>query len=124
MGKPMRFTSWGNWCKFCFQSRGRRLARRPGPQRSHPRLTALEDRTLMSVTVTEFASGISAFSEPSAITRGPDGNLWFVESGKGWIGRITPTGVVTEFSQGISAGATPNYITSGPDGNLWFTEPN
>jgi streptogramin lyase len=76
------------------------------------------------VTVTEFASGISAFSEPSAITRGPDGNLWFVESGKGWIGRITATGVVTEFSQGISAGATPNYITSGPDGNLWFTEPN
>jgi streptogramin lyase len=86
------------------------------------RLTALEDRTLMSVTVTEFASGISPNSLLDNITRGPDGNLWFVE-GAG-IGRITPAGVVTEFHQGISQGARPLDITSGPDGNLWFTEPD
>ena len=32
------------------------------------------------------------------IAAGPDGNLWFTESGGNQIGRITPAGVVTEFS--------------------------
>jgi streptogramin lyase len=53
------------------------------------------------------------------ITTGPDGNLWFTESGK--IGRITPSGTISEFllptSNSISFG-----ITAGSDGALWFTE--
>ena len=56
---------------------------------------------------------------PYGITAGPDGNLWFTNSGNNSIGRITPAGVVSNFTgAGING---PNGITAGPDGNLWFT---
>jgi streptogramin lyase len=61
-------------------------------------------------------------SGPTAITAGPDGNLWFTEATANRIGRITPSGVVTEFFTGISPSANLHGITAGPDGNLWFTE--
>jgi streptogramin lyase len=70
-----------------------------------------------------------------ALTKGPDGNLWFAgrdlfptyENNIGFenkIGRVTPSGEVVEFSlppmpiekSGVSA------IITGPDANLWFTE--
>ena len=44
-------------------------------------------------TVTEFA--IPTGGVPSAITRGPDGNLWFTVEKTGTVGRITPTGTIT-----------------------------
>ena len=50
---------------------------------------------------------------PSGIVAGPDGNLWFTESGE--VGRITTAGVVTEFQ-----GSGGDGIAAGPDGNLWF----
>ena len=57
----------------------------------------------------------------SAITAGPDGNLWFTEEGTGKIGRITPGGTITEFR--LPTPKTSLFaITAGPDGNLWFTE--
>jgi len=57
-------------------------------------------------------------SYPIGITAGPDGNVWFCESGTNRIGRITPQGSVSEFLT-----VNPPYdITAGPDGNLWFTE--
>lgn len=67
----------------------------------------------------------TAYSYPRSITTGPDGNLWFTESGTNGvngkrIGRITPSGVITEFDVSKS----PVDITAGPDGNLWFTEGN
>ncbi|MBZ5605034.1 MAG: IPT/TIG domain-containing protein [Acidobacteriia bacterium] len=62
-------------------------------------------------------------SIPTAITAGPDGALWFIESGNGKIGRISTSGTITEFPLPASE---VNYgvdgITSGPDGNLWFTQ--
>jgi streptogramin lyase len=76
--------------------------------------------------VTYFSAGITpgSYSYVTSITAGPDGNLWFTESGvtDGRIGRITRTGEITEFSAGLSAGAGPSEITAGPDGNLWFAE--
>jgi len=58
-------------------------------------------------------------SNPTGITSGPDGNLWFTEFNSFKIGRITTAGVITEFP-------IPSYsatiITTGPDGNLWFAE--
>ena len=59
------------------------------------------------------------------ITVGPDGNLWFTESGftANKIGRITPAGVITEFTV-PTANSFPLGIVAGPDGNLWFTERN
>src|SRR5258706_3832774 len=60
-------------------------------------------------------------SNPTSITRGPDGNLWFTEKTGNKIGRITPQGRINEFPI-----TTPNSIsteiTPGSDGNLWFFE--
>ena len=79
-------------------------------------------------TITEFSNGLTAFSDPTSITVGPDGNLWFVEyPTPGRIGKITTSGVITEVAEG---GTTPNLplnpqiagIEPGPDGQLWFTE--
>jgi streptogramin lyase len=59
----------------------------------------------------------------TAITAGPDGNVWFVIVTGGVnfnIGRVTPAGSLTEFTP-LTAGAV-GRITAGPDGNLWFTE--
>ncbi len=64
-----------------------------------------------------------AESRPDGITAGPDGNLWFTESGGNKIGRITPSGQITEFPlpTGITKPYYPIGITAGPEGNLWFT---
>jgi len=69
---------------------------------------------------------IPSYSNPTAITRGQDGNLWFTESGVGQIAKITPAGVITEypipnFFPSYST-LNPTTITQGPDGNLWFTD--
>jgi virginiamycin B lyase len=56
------------------------------------------------------------------ITTGPDGALWFAESGADQIGRMVPgTHNMTEYA--VSRGSSPERITSGPDGAVWFTEP-
>ncbi|PYR32515.1 MAG: hypothetical protein DMF90_23425 [Acidobacteria bacterium] len=60
------------------------------------------------------------YSTPIAMTTGPDGNLWFTESTRHAIGRITPTGMITEFD----VTGTPWSITTGPDGAIWFTDFN
>jgi virginiamycin B lyase len=70
-------------------------------------------------SVTEFPLP-NANSLPSGITLGPDGNLWFTETGANKIGRITTTGVITEFP--LPTAGQPNGITAGPDGALWFAE--
>jgi virginiamycin B lyase len=69
--------------------------------------------------------GFSPDGRPGGITTGPDGNLWFLETGgnEGLV-RMTPAGEVTEFpvpGGGIGFGLALNEITTGPDGNLWFT---
>src|ERR1039457_4693327 len=69
--------------------------------------------------VTEYALPTSN-SEPSGITVGPDGALWFTESGMSKIGRITTAGDITEYPRPSTGGA--GGITAGPDGALWFTE--
>ncbi|MGQ0682300.1 Vgb family protein [Bradyrhizobium sp.] len=68
--------------------------------------------------VTEFILATPA-SRPSAITRGPDGALWFTEAA-GRIGRIATDGAITEFP--IKGGGILHAITTGPDGALWFTD--
>ena len=55
----------------------------------------------------------------SAITAGPDGNLWFTDP-TGGIGRLTPSGSSTCFS--LANQANPTGIAAGPDGNLWFKQ--
>jgi hypothetical protein len=47
--------------------------------RARPRLEGLEDRSLLSTTITEYPIP-TASAGPQGITQGPDGNLWFVEN--------------------------------------------
>ena len=55
--------------------------------------------------------------------RGPDGNLWFTETGTGKIGRLSPNSfsVTGEFPT-LTPNSAPVGITVGQDGALWFTE--
>jgi DNA-binding beta-propeller fold protein YncE len=105
------------------RNRTSRARRRHGAGfRSRPRLEGLEDRCLLTPTITEFPTP-TASSGPSGITTGPDGNLWFAEQAVGKIAEINPTThTITEFVVPSGSGSSPNGITAGPDGNLWFTE--
>src|SRR5258706_9396428 len=61
-------------------------------------------------------------ARPYILALGPDGNVWFCESGADKIGRLSPRDyAITEFAL-PSAGAMPIGIVAGADGNLWFTE--
>jgi streptogramin lyase len=79
--------------------------------------------------VTEFATP-TPDAGPTAITAGPDGNAWFVESAPGGaaaVGRITPAGAITEFPVprlpylDTTVAADLGPIVAGPDDRLWFT---
>ena len=52
---------------------------------------------------------------PTAITKGPDGNIWYVRPGA--VGVVGPNGPVGQVPIG---GPTPTGIVTGPDGALWF----
>ncbi len=78
----------------------------------------------MNHTVIEFTSGLVTASGPKNIIAGPDGNLWFADTGTGatpsftGIGEIDPaTGVIQEF-----ATDNPGSLAAGPDRNVWFTD--
>ncbi len=81
-------------------------------------------------TVTAYSSGLQASNEsdPTAVTVGPDGNIYFVDDGQlngghDALGELdTTTHVITEFSQGLPSASSPRAITGGPDGNVWFTD--
>ncbi|GAC1658729.1 MAG: virginiamycin B lyase [Candidatus Elarobacter sp.] len=74
-------------------------------------------------TVSELA--IRPNSQPGQMVRGPDGNLWFVESAQpvSRIGRLNPTSfsVTGEFPT-VTPMSSPTGIVVGQDGALWFTE--
>jgi streptogramin lyase len=83
-------------------------------------------------TPTPRAASFAAFpvsaantSGATAITIGPDGNLWFTEGNIATIARMTPDGQITEFRVPPNGFVMdgPGVITTGPDGNLWFTLP-
>jgi streptogramin lyase len=73
-----------------------------------------------TVTFTEFPI-TTAGANPSGITAGPDGALWFTEFQGNKIGRITTAGTITEYPIPTSKSA-PDEITVGADGALWFSE--
>jgi streptogramin lyase len=84
-------------------------------------VTSLTGTTLTTIpkTTNEYTVPTAA-SVPLGIINAPDGNLWFLESGKKKIARITPTGVITEMA--TTAGSPYQQTVVGADGNLWFTE--
>jgi streptogramin lyase len=89
-------------------------------------------------SITQFTVPAPAPQTPQylgSIITGPDGNLWFMNSGLGipsshWIGtiltlyRMTPQGQLTAFQVPVIAPVNPesghNELVDGPDGNMWF----
>jgi len=63
----------------------------------------------------------TANSFPGFITAGPDGNMWFTDSGANSVSRITSSGVVTAFTV-PTVEAELQGIISASDGRLWFAE--
>ena len=62
-------------------------------------------------------------SGPGAITAGPDGKYWFVESGGARFGAIDPsTGHITEIPLLTTTNPQVEGIAAGPNGTVWFTE--
>ncbi len=73
--------------------------------------------------MTQYA--VATGSSPYAITSASDGNLWYVTSQSGKVGRITPTGTFTEFSvPGLSTVNNDKYIVGGSDGAVWIYDSN
>jgi streptogramin lyase len=82
-------------------------------------LSGYIQRLTLDGQVTEFA--LPTATQPTMITAGPDGNLWFTEPDANQIGMITPGGQITEYPV-PTPNSRPSGITAGPDGNVWFTE--
>ncbi|MDP9334500.1 MAG: fibronectin type III domain-containing protein [Actinomycetota bacterium] len=65
----------------------------------------------------------TSIDDPTGITVGPDGALWFTNVAFYYptasIGRITTAGTVTTYAD--PSISDPQGITTGPDGALWFT---
>ena len=86
----------------------------------------------LSVSGAGIATGLlNPGSNPIKVAAGPDGNMWFNDTGTG-VSPVTPalirvdptTDAVTEFTNppGMNTGAKPFDVTMGPDGNLWFPD--
>ena len=63
-------------------------------------------------------------AHPGGIAFGPDGAIWFVETLKNTIGRITSDGSFTEYPIPTAHAIDDEhgFIAVGPDGALWFNE--
>jgi len=65
----------------------------------------------------------TAGSNPQQITAGPDGNMWFTESGTSKVGRVNLSAspkTITEFDLAPNTG--PRGIAVGPDKRIWVAE--
>src|ERR1700694_2038562 len=95
------------------------IARVPCPPRPLEAARASPKRSFVG-TITPYR--LPSDGDATAITSGPDGNLWFVDTFPPGIARSTPAGAVTgEFVTPHAADGAWG-IATGPDGNLWFTE--
>ncbi|MHB1207138.1 MAG: Vgb family protein, partial [Rhodospirillaceae bacterium] len=92
-----------------------------GPQLDGPIGDGWITRLTTAGTTTRFGVTNPAQSQPSLITLGPDGLLWFTMPIANAIGKITTGGNITIYTL-PTANAYPTVITAGPDGALWFTE--
>jgi streptogramin lyase len=96
------------------------------PRRFRPSFEALEDRQLLSVTisgvVTEYP--VPTNGRPAYITPGPagDNELWFTDGYNNRIGRVNSAGIFDTFYQVPTQEAQLGDLTAGPDGNVWFLE--
>jgi len=98
----------------------RRSSGRParGTRRTAPAIEGLEDRRLLSISITEFNTPTPNF-DTSAIAAGPDGNIWFTEPDRNQVARINPTThVITELPEPAGTGGLDSLVAA-PDGFLY-----
>ena len=100
---------------------------RPKRGRRQPCVELLESRRLLS-SITEYPVALvnGKNTSPSEVTVGPNGTLWFIESGGNAIWSLSttnPNPTPTPYPGSLPSGSLPMGITLGPDGNtIWFTE--
>jgi streptogramin lyase len=75
-----------------------------------------------STGASQVVASLPPGSVPTGITTGPDGNLWFTNSGAGQIGKLDSLTHQVALINLPDPTCKPVGITTGPDGNLWFTE--
>jgi virginiamycin B lyase len=68
-----------------------------------------------------YALPLGGQQTPTAITLGPDGNMWFTAGCGGNIGKVTSDGTITEYRAKASGGTFPQGITV-LGNNLWFAD--
>jgi streptogramin lyase len=68
--------------------------------------------------VTEYAFPALSGVTPTAITAGPDGNLWVGSSSNGLVSKVTPSGGITDYKLPVESAV--DSITSGPEADLWL----
>jgi virginiamycin B lyase len=59
---------------------------------------------------------------PQGIVSGPDGNLWYADSGQSQIVQFSPSSKTVLNRYQTTPGGTPVGLAVGKDGALWFTE--
>ena len=133
-GKAMFFTEWNTGCAGSIVNSGAITEFPTGvsPNMSTGMATGPKRTTWF---VTDFSGigritskdKVSIFSfadestQPTAITLGPDGNMWFVENGGSSLGVVTPSGNITEHNTNL--GNTYSFgIATGSDGRVWFAD--
>ena len=106
-----------------------RVQGRTARRRGQPRVEGLESRCLLSVTINEFPLP-AGYNNPTGITTGSDGNLWFTERSSDKIGQLNPTThAVVEFTTPTAASRNgtvpPNGCSAGrpsrPSASPWPT---
>ena len=104
-----------------FSQRSNRQVREPKGSSQMTPLSRPRTKPASHVTIREHRIP-SAGSKPYIAVQGPDGHLWFCESGASKIGRFDlDRRTFMEFEL-PTKDATPIGITAGADGNLWFAE--
>src|SRR5207247_11461831 len=83
----------------------------------------LVDRSVTDVSKLAQTAARSPLPAPTAMVRGPDGAVWFAESGRASIGRLAEDGTVSHYPLPAEFGAQIGGLTAGPDGGVWFTAP-
>jgi streptogramin lyase len=93
--------------------------------RAHKATSTGTTTTTLSPPIVTFHSYQNPqISSPSAITVGPENELWFTNYGTNSIGQITSAGGMTFRDGGPGQIDNPEGITEGPDGAIWFTNLN
>jgi streptogramin lyase len=134
-GKDMWFSEWGTGCVGSITAKGKITEYSTGLSETNSVGMTTTDKEAWFTTdyygigkVTE-AGKVHLYSfpddssQPTAITLGPDGNLWFVEAEGNNVGKITPEGEVKEYNVGFNGFSNSFGIAAGSDGRIWFADP-